>query len=64
MESVDDHDSSSGTVVARLRTPARGNQDEIPVELGDTPDFLLIEVFDDATGELVLTGTFVVVPGD
>jgi hypothetical protein len=49
---------NSGTLVVKFRTPAKGNQDAVPAELGEVRDFVLIEVFNDATGELVLTGTF------
>lgn len=55
---------NSGTLKLRYRTPAKGNQDAIPAALGIASDFVLIDVFDDATGELVLTGTFVLVDGD
>ena len=53
---------NSGTLTARFRTPAKGNQDEIPVELGEVRDFVLVEVFNDATGELALTGTLTAQP--
>ena len=49
---------NSGTVTVKFRTPAKGNQDAVPAELGEVRDFLLIEVFNDETGELALTGTF------
>jgi hypothetical protein len=55
---------NSGTVAIRFRTPAKGNQDAVPVELGEVRDFVLVEVFNDATGELVLTGTFAAQPED
>jgi hypothetical protein len=55
---------NSGTLKVNFRTPPKGNQDAIPLELGETRDFLLIEVFNDETGELVLVGDFVPLPAD
>ena len=53
---------NSGTITVKFRTPAKGNQDEIPAELGEVRDFALIEVFNDETGELALTGIFAAQP--
>ena len=48
----------SGTLKLQFRSPAKGNQAEIPVELGLVRDFQIVEIFDAASGELLLAGTF------
>jgi hypothetical protein len=52
----------SGTLRLQFKSPAKGNLSEIPAEVGLVRDFQLVEIFDATTGELLLTGTFELVP--
>ena len=49
---------NSGTLVLRYRDPARGNQTQLPEELGPLTDLQTIQVFKVETGELILEGAF------
>jgi hypothetical protein len=51
---------NSGTLNLRYRTPAKGHQAGIPAALGSVRNFQTIDIYNAGTGELVLTGTFVV----
>lgn len=49
---------NSGTLVLRYRDPARGNQTQLPEEIGPLTDLQTIQVFKVETGELILEGAF------
>ena len=55
---------NSGSLVLKFRDPAKGNQPAFPVGFPLTRDFQTMDVYNVATGALMLTGTFVVVPED
>ena len=48
----------SGTLKLQFSSPVKGNQSEIPAELGLVRDFQIVEIFDATSGELLLAGTF------
>lgn len=53
---------NSGTVVLRYRSPVKGNQTAIPIEIEPLIEVVVVQVFKVDTGELILEGTFDVVP--
>lgn len=55
---------NSGTVKVQMRRPAKGNQRAIPDTIPALDTLTTIDVYNNATSELVATGAFAVVPED